>query len=218
MGTSRSASQLIADSAGLLLDFDGPVCDVYAGADPSAIAQDVAAAFELDIDTTDPLELISHALATGGPVDEIHQALAATEVAAVQTATETPGARQLIENYHSPIAIVSNNASQAIEAWLRKAGLESQVDVVTGRDPRRMKPNPWPLEISARAIDRQIDRCVFIGDSLSDFQAALNAGSPVIALANKPNKTAAFEDAGCTTIVQSLLGLQHQTSEADQAI
>ena len=136
MEHGRSAAQLITESAGLLLDFDGPVCDVYAGSSPARIASEVSARFGLGIDTDDPLDLIAHALITGGPVDDIHQALTETELEAVRSATETPGIRDLLESYQGPIAIVSNNAGEAIDAWLAAAELRSFVHVVTGRDPR----------------------------------------------------------------------------------
>jgi len=204
MEPDRSAAQLVAESEGLLLDFDGPVCDVYAGSDPARIAREVAAAFRLDIDTDDPLDLISHALATGGPVDEIHDALTKTETKAVQTAAETTGMRELIETYEGPVAIVSNNASQAILSWLAGAGLRSHIDVITGRNPRHMKPDPWPLLMAVEGIGRAADRTVLVGDSLSDAQAARRAGVGFVGFANRPTKRASFEIDRVGPIVDSI--------------
>lgn len=207
MGPGRSPAQLITDSEGLLLDFDGPVCNLYAGSDPAHIARESAAAFGFDIDTDDPLDLISYALATGGPVDEIHRALTAAELAAVHTARETPGIRQLIESYQGPIAIVSNNAAEAIEAWLSEAGLRPSIDAITGRDPRHMKPDPTPLKIAADAIGRPLNQCVLVGDSLSDAQAARRAGTALVALANKPHKVPQFVDEGYGAIIEKITEL-----------
>lgn len=204
MEPDRSPAQLIAESKGLLLDFDGPVCDVYAGSDPARIAQEVAAVFDLDIETDDPLDLIKYAVKADGPVDQIHRKLAETEIEAVATATETPGIRNLVRDYQGPVAIVSNNAGEAIETWLVASGLHDHVEAVIGRDPRHMKPDPRTLRLSAKAINRQLGQCAFIGDSLTDAQAAHESGVPIIALANRPRKRQLFADAGCTLIVDSV--------------
>jgi HAD superfamily hydrolase (TIGR01509 family) len=161
-------------------------------------------AFNLDIDTADPLDLITHALEAGGPVDDIHQALTETEIEAVRTASETPGIRQLVQGYQGPVAIVSNNAGEAIENWLRAAGLQGHIEAVVGRDPRHMKPDPRTLRLSGEAINRQLGRCVFIGDSLTDAQAAHAAGVPIIALANRPRKQQLFARVGCASIIGSI--------------
>ena len=207
MEPGHSPAQLIADSEALLLDFDGPVCTVYAGSDSPRIAREVRAMFGFDIETDDPLDLILHAVEIGGPVDEVHQVLTGTEIEAVRTATETPGIRQLIESYPGPIAIVSNNAAKAIDAWLATAGLRQHVDVISGRDPRQMKPDPWPLISSAKALGVEVAACVFIGDSISDAQAAHRARVPLIALANKPGKRERFVDVGCLSIVEEFSAL-----------
>jgi HAD superfamily hydrolase (TIGR01509 family) len=214
MEPSRSPAQLIAESKGLLLDFDGPVCDVYAGSDPARIAREVASAFSLDIDTDDPLELIGHALAMGGPVDAVDQALTETEIKAVRMATETPGIRQLIETFAGPIGVVSNNAREAIETWLSRAGLGHLVDVVVGRDPRRMKPDPRPLQLAAKRLALPLNGCIFVGDSVSDAVAAERAGVPLIALANRPRKWRQFRDEQCLAII----GGMHELTSADTVL
>jgi HAD superfamily hydrolase (TIGR01509 family) len=207
MEPGHSPAQLIADSEALLLDFDGPVCTVYAGSDSPRIAREVGAMLGFDIETDDPLDLILHAVEIGGPVDEVHQVLTGTEIEAVRTATETPGIRQLIDGYPGPIAIVSNNAAQAIDAWLTAADLRHLVDVITGRDPRRMKPDPWPLNSTVLTLGIPLAHCIFVGDSLSDAQAARRAGVELLALANKPGKRKRFEAAGCPSIIDELTEL-----------
>ncbi len=200
MGSSRDAARLIAESEGLLLDFDGPVCDVFAGSSAATIAAEVRQDFKLDIRTSDPLELITYALQVDGPVDEINEVLARHELNAVRTSVETPGVRDLIEEYRRPIAIVSNNHVGAIRAWLRSSGLQDSVNQVVGRDPRRMKPDPHPLNTALESIGCKSHECVFIGDSRSDIEAGRAAGVPVIALANKPRKRALFSNENCAVV------------------
>ena len=72
-----------------------------------------------------------------------------------------------------------------------------------------MKPEPRTLRLAGEAINRQLGRCLFIGDSLTDAQAAHEAGVPIIALANRPRKRQLFADAGCTLIVDSVHELTH---------
>ena len=207
MEPSHGPAQLIANSEALLLDFDGPVCDVYAGSDSARIARKVRAMFGFEIETDDPLDLILHAVEIGGPVDEVHQVLTGTEIEAVHTATETPGIRELIETYSGPIAIVSNNAAQAVGAWFKDAGLRHQVDAIIGRNPRRMKPDPWPLRRAADVLDVALVNGVFVGDSGSDARAARMAGVPLIGLANKPGKREIFLAEYASFVVRDLTSL-----------
>jgi HAD superfamily hydrolase (TIGR01549 family) len=164
----------------------------------------VAKKFDLNIDTNDPLDLIGHALETRGPVDAIHQALTETEIEAVNTATETPGIRQLLATYTGPIGIVSNNGREAIEAWLGRAGLGLHIGVVIGRDPRHMKPDPRPLQLAAGRLELPLDGSIFVGDSVSDAVAATQAGVPMVALANQTRKWKLFETRRCAAIVGSI--------------
>ena len=205
MGSDRTFQELIAQSKGLLLDFDGPVCDVFAGTSAAQIAHELSAISDIDIQTDDPLDLIREAVRLGGPVEEIHQAITQTEVQAIETATETPGIRQLITQYHGPIAIVSNNAEEAIESWLTNARLREQIDTIVGRSPRKMKPDPAPLVAAAEAIKQPLDRCVFLGDSMTDIEAADRAGCTMVALANRPEKLRAFEQQRTALIIRSIL-------------
>jgi phosphoglycolate phosphatase len=67
-----------------------------------------------------------------------------------------------------------------------------------------MKPDPMPLLRAAQDIGLGIDRCVFVGDALSDMQAAERAGTAFVALAQSTRKLRLFLDEGCNTIVQGI--------------
>ena len=204
MEPDLSPAELVAQSDGLILDFDGPICDVYAGRDPGGIASSLAVEFGLVVETCDPLDLIRQAIQSGGQIDVIHSALAQAEVEAIDFATETPGARHLIERYEGPIAIASNNADQAIYRWLNIQQIAAHFAVVIGRDPRQMKPSPTPLRLCANKMRLATDRCVFVGDSVSDIEAAQLAGCPVISFANKPSKRKTFEEFAGVPVVDHL--------------
>lgn len=102
------------------------------------------------------------------------------------------------------MAIVSNNAKEAVDAWLESSNIGEFITVVVGRDPRRMKPDPWPILTAASALSCDIPSCVFLGDSTTDVEAARLADTPMIALANKPQKRLAFEAARCAAIIERL--------------
>lgn len=67
-----------------------------------------------------------------------------------------------------------------------------------------MKPDPRSLVTSASAMDRRLGECVFIGDSLSDAQAANRAGTRIIALANRPEKRQLFATEGWAAFVDNV--------------
>jgi len=51
-------------------------------------------------------------------------------------------------------------------------------------------------------------RCVFVGDSLSDFTAAGRIAMPFIGFANQPYKSAPFLQAGCDLVITALRELE----------
>jgi beta-phosphoglucomutase-like phosphatase (HAD superfamily) len=199
----------------VLLDFDGPVCDVFAGYPADHIAEHLRrlltdthdVVLPDDVATTkDPLHVLRR---TAGLAPQlalvVGTALRAAEVHAVATAAPVPGSAELLTACRAtgrPVAIVSNNSAEAIHAYLRLHGLSALVAHVQGRDrqdPRLMKPNPRPLFDALTALDAKPDDAVLIGDSLTDIRAARAARAAVIAYANRPHKATELADADALT-------------------
>jgi HAD superfamily hydrolase (TIGR01509 family) len=215
-----SLRRVLEESGPLLLDFDGPVCSIFANytaASASSELRDILLAFGVSLpdpitDESDPLEILRWTASIESPAltHAVEDALRAAEVRAVKTATPTPGVRELLSAFRErarPIAIVSNNSSPAIAAYVDSHGLAEYVTSIVGREPYkpdRMKPNPEPLIQAAAALSAQPETCVLIGDSLSDITAAQAAGIPVIAYANKPAKKGLFAAAGAGAVVTSI--------------
>ena len=108
------------------------------------------------------------------------------------------------------MAVASNNSASAINHWLKLQGLDHLVQAVIGRHPTNvelMKPDPWAVLIACEAIRQAPTGCLFIGDSLTDAQAATAAGTPFVALATRVDKTTAFTNAGCATIINTMTDL-----------
>lgn len=198
----------------VVLDFDGPMCNVFAGYAAAKVADElkdlvVAQGWPADevAATSDPHQILRlvHTLAPElFPTVEL--ALTAAELAAVETATITPDLAALITHLRSrrlSVAVASNNNADAIQSWLDRHRLE--VDYVCGRDPHdptKMKPAPDILLQAVAFLGLQPQQVVFLGDGASDAQAAYSAGTAFIGFANKPHKgrEAFFGGHGIATI------------------
>jgi phosphoglycolate phosphatase len=206
---------VMVSSRYVLLDFDGPVCDVFAGLPPGDVADELRALLTAhftgplpdDVMTTqDPL-LIVHQVAEFAPhlSHDIDAALCRAELHAIESATPTPGVMEFIAactDTKRPLAIVSNNSTPAINAYLTKHRLSDAVRYIAGRDPsdpRRMKPDPFLLAQASAALNADPETTVLIGDSTTDIQAARAYGVQVIGYANKPPKAQTLAHADALT-------------------
>lgn len=210
----------LASAEALLLDFDGPVCSVFAGLPAPVVAGQLrrvlADGGHSDLSpevekSDDPFDVLNYAASIGADeVRFIEAALRAHEVEAVATAEPTLGAHNLIRSWHSTgrkLAVVSNNSAAAVEAYLHLHGLITYVDYVSARtdpNPALLKPRPFLLDRAYDLLGIDTLKGVLIGDSVTDIQAAHAAGSLVIGYANKPGKVDIFislrPDAIATTI------------------
>lgn len=218
----RDARELIAASSVVLLDFDGPVCAVFAGisdAEVAAALRRVVAAHTVELpddvqSASDPFVVLRHAAQIGPAcVAEVERAFTEWELRAVAMATETPGAREVLAELHATsrcVVIVSNNSAGAIRRYLDAHGLAPFVGAVIGRvegRPDLLKPHPHLLSLGLDACAAQAADAVFIGDSESDLEAGAAAGVPTIGYANKPGKRIRFEPLSPAAIVEDLLTL-----------
>lgn len=223
MITSRLAAsalrQLVHRTRDLLLDFDGPVCSIFAGMPAGTVARQlrsrlvaegVAVPAEVH-SVSDPLEVF-RAIAAGGPDvgGRAQRELTELELAAATTAQPADGAAELITTARESgrnVTIVSNNSGQAVTAYLNAHGLARHVSRVIGRDdadPAHMKPSPFQVRKALQLSGAAPTECVLIGDSESDVTAAHAAGVAVIGYANKPGKAERLSQAGANVIVTRL--------------
>lgn len=195
-----TVAEIIDRSQCLLLDFDGPVCSVFAGYSAPAVAAQlegllVEAAADR-IHTGDPFEVLRYAATLGNPklLYSVEEALRDAELVAVNSAVPTPGAREVVDTTRRSgrqVAIVSNNSAPAILAYLQKGGLAQHVYPVVGRPfahPDQMKPSATPVLTAAKTLGVHPGQCVLVGDSVADIDAAHAAGCTAIGYANKPGK------------------------------
>ncbi|MEY9841864.1 HAD family hydrolase [Streptacidiphilus sp. EB103A] len=200
-----AAARMLSAASVVLLDFDGPICSVFASLTAVGVAEDLRgrlarAGADLPPDLAgmdDPhllLRRLPGALLSRGASDgeirlltrQFHDWLSGAERMAVKSARATPGASEAISGLIAlgkTVRIVSNNAAAAIVDYLCRDGVKVgaiQAEQVFGRpdDPHLMKPNPHLLLEALKSLGPLGDagHCVFIGDAPSDVSAAAEAG------------------------------------------
>ncbi|MFF7298469.1 HAD family hydrolase [Streptomyces sp. NPDC008265] len=217
---SEVLADIVGTSAGVLFDFDGPICDVFQGLPAPGVAAALAgivasrapALGERAGATDDPMEI--HRLSQEGGaalLAEVEAALTAAEVAAVKVAgPPVAGAVQALaaaKESNRRVAVVSNNSGECVREYLAIHGIGGAVDVVVGRpvlQPDLMKPDPHPLLAAAGALDVEPAALVLIGDSITDVAAARAAGVRSIGFANKFRKRSTLAEAGADVVVVAM--------------
>ncbi|MFF2043887.1 HAD family hydrolase [Kitasatospora sp. NPDC058170] len=217
--TTQQLADVLRPVKHVLLDFDGPVCSVFAGLPAPEVArrllEGLLAAGEQapagSEEETDPLALL-RLVADARPdlTESTDAALAALETEAVRVARPTPGGESVLRSAARSgrlVSVVSNNAGTAIEAYLTEHGLNDYVAGVFGRvpgDPTSMKPNPRLLLAAMEAAGTGPEHCIFIGDAARDVEAGEAAGVPTFGYANKPGKDIKLVAAGAVVVVDSM--------------
>lgn len=205
----------------LLLDFDGPICSVFAGIPANVVADQLREVLtegghvDLPDDVqvaADPFEVLFYASKLGQ--DEaryVEAAFRAHEVEAVQSAQPTSSAHDLMTRWTAAggsLAIVSNNSVAAVRTYLDLHNLAGEVGVISARQDSNtelLKPSPYLLNQAVGLLDENLATCVFVGDSSTDIEAGRAAGIDAIAFANKPEKLSNLIAAGPKAIVTEIV-------------
>lgn len=81
-----------------------------------------------------------------------------------------------------PWGIVTNKLARFTDPLVRSIGLDRRAAcVISGDTTGQRKPHPLPLLEACRRIDLEPAACLFVGDALSDIQAARGAGMSALA-------------------------------------
>lgn len=101
-----------------------------------------------------------------------------------RSATPYPGVIEGLDAMRSAglrLACVTNKPQAFTDPLLARQQLDGYFDLVLGGDAlARKKPDPMPLLHIASEFGLPPDRCLMIGDSVNDAQAARAAGMPVL--------------------------------------
>lgn len=225
--SSADTEALLRRVRTVLLDFDGPVCSIFAGYPAPTVMKElvsiaVAAGHPVPEDyqrSQDPLDVFRFA-GTRGPelVALIGRELTAAELRAAQTAEATPGAGAFLMACRSTgrtVAVVSNNSAAAVAEYLERVGWSDLVHLVEGRDPsdpQLMKPHPHVLVRTLIDLAAPAETAVVVGDSVTDTEAGLAADVWTIGYANKPGKLQTLTEAEADAVVTSMETLAELTA------
>jgi phosphoglycolate phosphatase-like HAD superfamily hydrolase len=214
--------QLLEDAEAVLLDFDGPVCSVFAGYPAHRVADQLRRRLtDHGIELAGPISRTRDPLAvlrlTAGlapdHVPELDDALAEAETLAAGLAPGTPGAAEFLERCRRTgrrVVIVSNNGADGVQTYLRDHGLASLVHGVFGRPTHRpdlMKPDPAMIREALDYLAVAPGAAVLVGDSDTDVRAAHACAVPAIGYANRAEKRHTLAHAGADVVIESMFDL-----------
>jgi beta-phosphoglucomutase-like phosphatase (HAD superfamily) len=212
---------IVSRTRHLLLDFDGPICSIFAGLPAATVADRLRKLFgdhaQLPDEiarTPDPLEVFAYAATVSEDLAaRVETEMTDQELAAVATAAPTPYVHEVVtacQNSGRSVAVVSNNSAAAVHSYLARHGLDDRISLVVARtnhDPALLKPSPHLITRAVDALDAEPGECTLVGDSVTDVQGAHLANVQSIGYANKPGKRERLTDAGADAIINSLADL-----------
>jgi beta-phosphoglucomutase-like phosphatase (HAD superfamily) len=205
----------------LLLDFDGPICSIFAGLPAATVAGrlrkllgdhpqmpgDIAS-------TPDPFAVFAYAATVSEDLAaQVETEMTDLELAAVATAAPTRYVHEVVtacQDSGRTVAVVSNNSARAVHSYLARHGLADRISLVVARtdhDPALLKPSPHLITWAVVSLDAGPGECTLVGDSVTDIQGARLAGVQSIGYVNKPGKRERFTAAGAGAIINSLADL-----------
>ena len=207
----RGLSYALAETKFLLLDFDGPICSVFAQLSAGLVARRLLDSLKGEVNiaiparveiSQDPFDILRLA----ATIDElqpvrIEAELTSYELKAVTTAKPTESTSQLIHSWRSKgrrLGIVSNNSEAAVSYYLTHHNMISYIDAISARtssEVKLLKPDDYLVQNVISQMAANPDECTIIGDSITDAISARTAGCKSIGYANKPHKVAEFEKA-----------------------
>ena len=219
--TANDLEAILARTRHLLLDFDGPICSIFAGLPAATVADRLRKLFGDHVSmpddiahSPDPIEVFAYAATVSSDLAaRVEAEMTDQELAAVATAAPTPYVHEVVtacQNSGRSVAVVSNNSARAVHAYLVRHGLDDRIGLVVARtdhDPALLKPSPHLLTQAVDALEAEPGECALVGDSVTDIQAARLASVQSIGYANEPGKRERFTAVGAGAIISSLANL-----------
>ncbi|RSN35977.1 HAD family hydrolase [Amycolatopsis sp. WAC 01416] len=212
--------ELLQEKDHVFLDFDGPVCDVFARLPSSEVADRLKRLVGPDLPadvnaSADPFDVLRYAASCGpNTAHVVERQLSRLEGEAVALISPAPGVAEVLREWVAQgftVTIVSNNSVDAIRSFLSLHELAEQVRGISARttsDPARLKPQPMLLDAAVRALGTSPRQCVMVGDSAADILAARAAGVASIALATTQAKRRALAALSPDALVTDLADLR----------
>jgi phosphoglycolate phosphatase len=210
---------IIARTRYLLLDFDGPICSIYAGLPASTVAEKLRQVFPGELpdeiaNTPDPIKVFAYSATVSDEMAaRVEAEMADLELAAVPTAEPTPYVHEVIASARESgrvVGVVSNNSPRAVNAYLDRHSLSGGIHLVVARtshDPALLKPSPHLINEAVRGLDADPGSAALVGDSFTDIEAAHSANVASIGYANKPGKQERMTQLQAGAVITSMADL-----------
>ena len=219
-GTNAAAlGAIIARTRYLLLDFDGPICSIYAGLSDVTVAAQLRKLIPGELpeeiaSTPDPIEVFQYSATVSDEMAaRVEAEMADLEVEAVPTAEPTPYVHEVIASARESgriVGVVSNNGPRAVNAYLDRHSLSGGIRLVVARtshDPALLKPSPYLIDEAVHGLDADPAASTLVGDSFTDIEAAHGAGVASIGYANKPGKRERMTQLQAGAVITSMADL-----------
>jgi beta-phosphoglucomutase-like phosphatase (HAD superfamily) len=208
---SAALDDILARTRHLLLDFNGPICDLYASLPASVMAdqlrrhlhtQEVSVPVDV-AHTDDPIEVLAYS-ASVSPVlaAEVEAELTNLEVTAATTAPLTAHLYDLLAECHSTgrtVAVVTDSSARAVRTYFAHHHLGDYIAHVIARtrpDPAFLQPSPRLIKQAVTALGAEPDTCTLVGRSTADVESARLAKVASIGYANRPGDHEQLTEAG----------------------
>lgn len=117
-----------------------------------------------------------------------------------------PGAAEAVRKLegHYRLGIVTTRGQEDAEAFLIQYQLADLFEVVVTRESvPRIKPHPQPVRHAAEMLDLAPERCVMVGDTTVDVEAAKKAGAWAVGVLCGFGERQELEESGADLIVES---------------
>jgi phosphoglycolate phosphatase len=120
---------------------------------------------------------------------------------------DVPRVIRLLRDEGVPLGIVSTKFRYRIETILERAGLLKHFDVIVGgEDVSRHKPDPEGIQMAIERLGAN-QSTLYVGDSLSDAEAAMRAGVPFVAVLSGVTPREAFSKYSAYRIIEKIVEL-----------
>ena len=137
--------------------------------------------------------------------------LDAFEAEAAPRTTLLPMAREFVARLprlRLRSGIVTSNAADVVLGVLERQGVETVFGAIVGRgDVLRLKPSPEGLFRCCEQLGVAPERCIYVGDSASDMEAARAAGMRGFGVRGGMSSEAELASAGAETVADDLVTL-----------
>jgi len=106
------------------------------------------------------------------------------------------------------LGIVTTRSRRHAQAFLEQESLAGMVQVIASReDTRRLKPHPSPVLYAAKEMGVPIERCLMVGDTTVDIEAACSAGAWAVGVLCGFGQRQELEEAGADLILDTTADL-----------